>query len=64
MCAFEEYPRKKIKYEVCRRYLRCAREFGESISGLNVHKRSFWSFKGALWRIEVYDAKKCIVFRL
>jgi hypothetical protein len=43
MCAFEENPRKNIKYEVCKK--RYEEEELESIFwGLKVHKRSFLEF--------------------
>jgi hypothetical protein len=38
MCTFEEHPSKKIKFEVHRRDLRCAREAGEYSWGLKVQE--------------------------
>jgi hypothetical protein len=41
MCAFEDHPSKKIKFEVRKRDLRCAREVEEYSWGLKVCKRRF-----------------------
>jgi hypothetical protein len=48
MCTFEEYPRKKIKYEVCRRDMRCKEELGSIFGSKGVQEEFSWSFKGAL----------------